>query len=204
MCACVSLTHDKGNLALVLLNGLYSPEWYLQHCSKCKIMVSRIAWLLSMIFSIDGQTDRYSVCIYRIESVYTDRDGYTDRQTDRQSIYTVVVRIIGTLGKYDKIRLWKLICIVDSLLIFFFKSQKYNLSLDNTNLKWGEISLRNTCIFYNTHWLQLSATFHAILFETSIYQFNSSNFSPIMLDEVREHLTRDQRPSPHPEPLQTL
>ncbi len=44
--------------------------------------------------------------------------------------------------------------------------------------------------------------FNSILFETSIFQFNSSTFSPIMSDEVREHLTRDQRPFLHPESLQ--
>ncbi len=56
--------------------------------------------------------------------------------------------------------------------------------------------------FSNTHWPQLTAHFYSILFETSIYQFNSSKFSPIMSDEVREHLTRDQRP--HTESLLTL
>ncbi len=45
--------------------------------------------------------------------------------------------------------------------------------------------------FSNTHWPQLTAPFYSILFETSICQFNSSKFSPIMPDEVREHLTRD-------------
>ncbi len=35
-----------------------------------------------------------------------------------------------------------------------------------------------------------------------ICQFNSSKCSPIIPDEVREHLTRDQRPFLHPEPLQ--
>ncbi len=59
--------------------------------------------------------------------------------------------------------------------------------------------------FSNTHWLQLTAPFYSILFETSICQFNSSKFSPIMPDEVREHLTRDQRPFlHHPESLQIL
>ncbi len=57
---------------------------------------------------------------------------------------------------------------------------------------------------YNTHWPQLTAHFYSILFETSICQFNSSTFSPIMPDEVREHLTRDQRPFLHPESLQIL
>ncbi len=58
--------------------------------------------------------------------------------------------------------------------------------------------------FSNTHWPQLTAPFYSIIFETSICQFNSSKFSPIMLDEVREHLTRDQRPFLHPESLQIL
>ncbi len=47
--------------------------------------------------------------------------------------------------------------------------------------------------FSNTHWPQLTVPFYSILFETSICQFNSSTFSPIIPDEVREHLTRDQR-----------
>ncbi len=58
--------------------------------------------------------------------------------------------------------------------------------------------------FSNTHWPQLMAPFYSILFETSICQFNSSKCSPIMPDEVREHLTRDQRPFLHPESLQIL
>ncbi len=58
--------------------------------------------------------------------------------------------------------------------------------------------------FSNTHWPQLTAPFYSILLETSICQFNSSKCSPIMPDDVREHLTRDQRPFLHPESLQTL
>ncbi len=58
--------------------------------------------------------------------------------------------------------------------------------------------------FSNTHWPQLTAPFYSILFETSICQFNSSKCSPIMPDEVRKHLTRDQRPFLHPESLQIL
>ncbi len=58
--------------------------------------------------------------------------------------------------------------------------------------------------FSNTHWPQLTAPFYSILFETSICQFNSSTFSPIMPDDVRIHLTRDQRPFLHPESLQIL
>ncbi len=57
--------------------------------------------------------------------------------------------------------------------------------------------------FSNTHWPQLMAPFYKKnLFETSICQFNRSKCSPIMPDEVREHLTRDQRPFLHPESLQ--
>ncbi len=52
--------------------------------------------------------------------------------------------------------------------------------------------------FSNTHWPQLTAPFYSILFETSIWQFNSSKCSLIQPDEVREHLTRDQRPFLHP------
>ncbi len=51
---------------------------------------------------------------------------------------------------------------------------------------------------------QLTAPFYSILFETTICQFNSSKVSPVMSGEVREHLTRDQRPFLHPESLQTL
>ncbi len=44
---------------------------------------------------------------------------------------------IGTLGKYDQRRLWKLIWIVNSFdLLFLFFSQKSNISLDNKNLKY--------------------------------------------------------------------
>ncbi len=59
--------------------------------------------------------------------------------------------------------------------------------------------------FSNTLCPQLTALFYFILFETSICQFNSSTFSPIMPDEVRkQNTTRDQRPFLHPESLQTL
>ncbi len=53
-------------------------------------------------------------------------------------IHTVVVRIIGTLGKYDQRRLWKLICMLILLIFYLKNSQKYNLSLENKNLKWEE------------------------------------------------------------------
>ncbi len=41
--------------------------------------------------------------------------------------------------------------------------------------------------FSNTHWPELTVPFYSILLETSICLFNSSKFSPIMPDEVREH-----------------
>ncbi len=58
--------------------------------------------------------------------------------------------------------------------------------------------------FSNTRWTQLTAPFYSTLFETSISPFNSCKCSPIIPDEVREHLTRDQRPFLHPESLQIL
>ncbi len=118
-------------------------------------------------------------------------------------IYTVMAKNIGTLGKYDQRRLWKWICIVNPFELLLKKSQKFNLSLDNKNLKWGEISLWNM-FFSNTHWTQLTAPFYSIIFETFICQFNSSKFSPITPDDVIEHLTRDQRPFFHPESLHIL
>ncbi len=58
--------------------------------------------------------------------------------------------------------------------------------------------------FSNTHWPQLTAPFYSILYKTSICRIKNSKFSPLMPDEVREHLTRDQRPFLHPESLQIL
>ncbi len=58
--------------------------------------------------------------------------------------------------------------------------------------------------FSNTPCPQLTEPFYPTLFETSICHFNSSTCSPIIPDEVKEHLTRDQRPFLHPESLQTL
>ncbi len=54
----------------------------------------------------------------------------------------------------------------------------------------------------NTYWPHLTAPFYSICVETSICHFNSFKCSPVMHDEVREHLTRDQRPFLHPESLQ--
>ncbi len=39
----------------------------------------------------------------------------------------------------------------------------------------------------------INSNLYSICFETSICQFNSSKCFPVMPDEVREHLTRDQR-----------
>ncbi len=58
--------------------------------------------------------------------------------------------------------------------------------------------------FSNTHWPQLMAPFYSILYKTSICRIKNSKFSPLMPDEVREHLARDQRPFLHPESLQIL
>ncbi len=57
-------------------------------------------------------------------------------------------------------------------------------------------------IYFSLIHIGHTVPFYEILFETSICQFNSSKCSPIMPDEVREHLTRDQRPFLHPESLQ--
>ncbi len=110
---------------------------------------------------------------------------------------------INTLGKYDQRSLWKCICIVNPFDLLLDKLKKSNPSLDNKNLKWGEISLWNKC-FSLKHRPQLTEPFYSILFETSICQFNRSKCSSIRTDEVREHLTRDQRPFLHPESLQIL
>ncbi len=51
-------------------------------------------------------------------------------------------RIIGTLGKYMiKEGCGKLICIVNPFDLLSKKFTKSNLSLENKNLKWEEISL---------------------------------------------------------------
>ncbi len=57
---------------------------------------------------------------------------------------------IGTLDKYDQRKLWKYICIVNPLDIFFL-SQKSNLSLDK-NLKWGKYHYEINVFFSNTFW----------------------------------------------------
>ncbi len=67
----------------------------------------------------------------------------------------------------------------------------------------GNINLKYK-FFSNTHWPQLMVPFYSIIFLTSFCNFNSSKFSHIMPDEVREHLTRDLRPFLHPESLQIL
>ncbi len=46
--------------------------------------------------------------------------------------------------------------------------------------------------FSNTHWPQLTARLYSIIFETSIFQFNSSKCSPIIPEEFGEHLTRSE------------
>ncbi len=55
-----------------------------------------------------------------------------------------MAKIIGTLGKYDQRRVWKIICINKPFYLLIKKnkkkSQKSNLSLDNNNLKWGKFN----------------------------------------------------------------
>ncbi len=53
---------------------------------------------------------------------------------------------ISTLGKYDQRSLWKCICIVNPFDLLLKNSQKSNLSLDNNDLKWGDM-LWNKCFF---------------------------------------------------------
>ncbi len=106
-----------------------------------------------------------------------------------------MVRIIGTLGKYDQRRLLIL------LIFFFFYHKNLTFHWIIIILKGAKIIMTNM-FFSNTHWPQLMAPFYSILFETSIFQFNSSTFSPIMPDEVKEHLTMYHRSFLHPESLQ--
>ncbi len=58
--------------------------------------------------------------------------------TQQVHLHTVMAKNTSNLGKYDQRRLWKLI-------FYLKKSHKSNLSFDNKNLKWGEISLWNKC-----------------------------------------------------------
>ncbi len=75
------------------------------------------------------------------------------------------------------------------LLIFCLKnSQKSNLSLNNKNLKWEEISLWNTIFFSNKHWPQLTAPFYSILFETSICQLILNAGAEGVLDQWQGEL----------------
>ncbi len=70
----------------------------------------------------------------------------------------------------------------------------------------GNISIKLISLmkfFSNKHWPQLTAPFFKRVFETSFASLTSLHF-PIMPDEVREHLTKDQRSFLHPESLQTL
>ncbi len=72
---------------------------------------------------------------------------------------------IGTLGKYSMIKEG---CEKILLIFYLKKSQKSNLSLDNKNLKCGEISLRNKHFFSNTRWTQLSAPIEILMSKISL------------------------------------
>ncbi len=82
---------------------------------------------------------------------------------------------IGTLGKYDQRWLWKLICIVNPFYLSLKKkSKKYNLSLDNKNLKWGGGNHYEISVFFsNTRWTQLLAPLEIIMSKISL------NYIPI-------------------------
>ncbi len=67
------------------------------------------------------------------------------------------------------------------------------------NLKWGGISIWNKC-FSLIHLATIKR--HTFIQYFLKPHFNSFKCSPIMPDEVREHLTRDQRPFLHLESLQ--
>ncbi len=111
---------------------------------------------------------------------------------------------ISTLGKYDQRRVWKLIWLVNHFDILLTKFTEILPFIGFLEYKIGGISLWNKYFLWYTLATINLWPFYSILFETFICQFNSSDFSPIMTDEVNEHLTRDQRPFLHPESLQTL
>ncbi len=50
-----------------------------------------------------------------------------------------------------------------TITFYLKKSQKSKLSLENKNLKWGEISLWNKCFFSNTCWTQLLVALEIIM-----------------------------------------
>ncbi len=104
---------------------------------------------------------------------------------------------ITTLGKYDQRKGCGNLSALLILLIFYLK--KSNFSLDNKNLKWGEIELWNKGVLYT-----LATINGTILFAYMPICLYAYAYMPIMPDEVREHLTRDQRPFLHPESLQIL
>ncbi len=81
------------------------------------------------------------------------------------SKHTVMAINIGTVGKYNQRKLWKLICIVNPFDLFDHKS---NLSLDNKNFKWGKISLCNTFCFSNTCWTQLLVPLEILMSKISL------------------------------------
>ncbi len=61
--------------------------------------------------------------------------------------HTFVAKNICTLGNYDQRRLWKSALLILLINFLFYFLEKSNLSLNNNNLKWGEISSWN--IFFS-------------------------------------------------------
>ncbi len=66
---------------------------------------------------------------------------------------------ITTLGKYDQRKGCENLSALLILLIFYLK--KSNLSLDNKNLKWGEIELWNKGVLYTLATINGTLLFNA-------------------------------------------
>ncbi len=77
-----------------------------------------------------------------------------------------------------------------SFYLSFKKSQKFQPSIEEKQLKVGGKSHCEINPFSSSCWTQLLAPNYCNV----IFQDNSSEFSPIMPEEFGEHLIRDQRP----------
>ncbi len=84
-------------------------------------------------------------------------------------------------------------CIVNPFDLLFKKITKSKLSLDNKNLKWGEISLWNKCFFSsNTCWTQLLVPLEILMSKISlkyipIHIHNFEHTSVIMNMKLSSH-----------------
>ncbi len=78
-------------------------------------------------------------------------------------------------------------CIVNPFIYYFFKSQKSNLSLENKNLKWGEISLWNKCFFfYQIHVGQLLVPLEILMSKIYLKYIPYSQFWALQGDYEHE------------------